>query len=81
MAIEFSLLGRANPRFTLQFRLESGDFMVRKSVRSFQAKNLVQAESDKEKGNISCDFPDIKEVVLGVNLMVRSGWLLGGGRQ
>ncbi|KAL4179057.1 hypothetical protein AMTRI_Chr13g118180 [Amborella trichopoda] len=85
MAIEFSLLGRANPRFTLQFRLESGDFMVRKSVRSFQAKNLVVfkqngnfsgASRDDKKGNISCCFPDIKEVVSGENLMVRSGFPL-----
>ncbi|KAL4178488.1 hypothetical protein AMTRI_Chr13g82550 [Amborella trichopoda] len=93
MAVEFSLLGRASPRFTLQFRPESGDFMVRKSVRSFQAKNpvvfkqngsfqvgnggfQVEAERDKEKENINGGFPDIKEVVSGVNLNVRSGFPL-----
>ncbi|ERM93785.1 hypothetical protein AMTR_s00004p00270790 [Amborella trichopoda] len=77
MAVKFSLFGRENPRFTLQFRPESDDFMVRKSLRSFQAKNpVVKVESDKEKGNISYCFLDIKEVVSGVNLMVRSGFPL-----
>ncbi|KAL4195241.1 hypothetical protein AMTRI_Chr05g72360 [Amborella trichopoda] len=79
MAVEFSLLGRANPKFTLQFRPASDDFMVRKSVRSFQGKNPVvfkQNDSDKEKGNISCCFPNIKEMVSGDNLMVRSEFLL-----
>ncbi|KAL4201683.1 hypothetical protein AMTRI_Chr02g259820 [Amborella trichopoda] len=88
MTVKFSLFGRENPRFTLQFRSESDDFMVRKSLRSFQAKNpvvfksnysggfQVKVESDKEKGNISYCFLDIKEVVSGVNLMVRSGFPL-----